>query len=260
MQLATGIHRWLAASAALSMLAATPAPAQWIDVPAPEVPRTADGEIDLDAPAPRLPSGRVDLQGVWGIDERPSHLHNLALDMDPDDVPFQLWARELFEERVTGAHFGRDPDSNCLPQGVPRVAFVPGPWKIVETPNSIVIVYEAFTLWRQIFTDGREMGPNAYPNWLGYSTGAWEGDTFVVETRGFNGKIWLDTEGRPSTTELHVTERFTRTAFGRMTIDVTIDDPGAYTDLWHASVPFALQVGWEPLEYICGENNKIDEY
>ena len=66
MQLATGIHRWLAASAALSMLAATPAPAQWIDVPAPEVPRTADGEIDLDAPAPRLPSGKVDLQGVWG--------------------------------------------------------------------------------------------------------------------------------------------------------------------------------------------------
>ena len=104
-----------------------------------------------------------------------------------------------------------DPDSNCLPQGVPRVAFVPGPWKIVET-------------------------------------------------RGFNGRIWLDTEGRPSTTELHVTERFTRTAFGRMTIDVTIDDPGAYTDLWHASVPFALQVGWEPLEYICGENNKIDAY
>jgi len=245
---------------ALWLLASAPAPAQWNNVPELDAPRTADREVNLEAPPPRLPSGRIDLEGVWGIEGPPQHLHDLALGMDPDDVPYQPWAKELYEERVTGAHFGRDPDANCLPQGVPRVGFVPGPWKIVESANSIVIIYEAFTLWRQIFTDGREPDPNAYPNWQGYSTGTWDGDTFVVETTGFNGRIWLDTGGRPSTTQLHVTERFSRTAFGRMTVDVTINDPGAYTAPWHASVPVVLQVGWEPLEYICGENNKIDQY
>jgi hypothetical protein len=119
-----------------------------------------------------------------------------------------------------------------------------------------VIVYETFTYWRQIFVDGRTVDPDANPTWMGYSTGKWEGDTFVVETRGFNGKVWLDQLGRPSTDRLHVIERFTRPDFGRLVIDVTIDDLGAYTTAWTVRQEVYLRPDWEPLEFICGENNR----
>src|SRR5206468_4241156 len=87
---------------------------------------------------------------------------------------------------------------------------VPPPWKIVQTPGFVVIVYEAFNLWRQIFLDGRELGEDFTPTWMGYSTGKWEGDTLVVDTRGFNGKTWLDQAGKPATDALHVVERLRR--------------------------------------------------
>ena len=103
--------------------------------------------------------------------------------------------------------------------------------------------------------DGREVSPDANPSWLGYSTGKWDGDTLVVETRGFNGRIWLDQLGRPTTEKLHVTERFRRPDYGRLTIDVTIDDPGAYTKPWGNRQEMHLRPGWEPMEFICGENN-----
>lgn len=256
MAMPSKVRGQLPASAALVLwLLAPPLQAQWTNVPEAEVPRTTAGEIDLEAPPPRLPSGRIDLQGIWMPDEI-RYLRDLARDMNPEDVPYQPWAKELFDERKDGSHSREDPDANCLPQGVPKVNFVPVPWKVIETPISIVIIYEAFTYWRQIFTDGRGVDPNALPTWMGYSTGTWESDTFVVETRGFNGKVWLDQLGRPSTDQLHVTERFTRTSYGHMTLDVTIDDPGAYTAPWSASEVVRLRPDWEPIEYICGENNK----
>lgn len=184
------------------------------------------------------------------------YIRDLALDLGDDEVPYRPWARRLFDERKDGSHSREDPDAHCLPQGVPKIDFVSYPWKLIETPGSIAILYETFTYWRQIFTDGREVDANAKPSWMGYSTGQWEGDTFVVETTGFNGKIWLDQLGRPTTDRLRVTERFTRTHFGHMTIAVTIDDLGAYTSSWSASQTVHLRPGWEPLEFICGENNK----
>jgi hypothetical protein len=229
--------------------------AQWRNAPEPDAPRTADGEVDMEAPPPRLPNGRVDLQGIWMPDDN-RYIRDLALDLGDDKVPYRPWARRLFDERKDGLHSGEDPDAHCLPQGVPKIDYVSYPWKLIETPSSIVILYETFTYWRQIFTDGREVDPNAKPAWMGYSTGRWEGDTLVVETTGFNGKAWLDQLGRPTTDRLRVTERFTRTSFGHMTIEVTIDDPGAYTDRWSASQVVHLRPGWEPLEFICGENNK----
>ncbi len=236
-------------------LLAPPLLAQWTNAPEAEAPVTADGELDLEAPAPRLSSGRIDLRGVWMPDDV-RYLRDLALDGNPEDIPYQPWAKELFDERKDGSHSREDPDAHCLPQGVPKVNFAPNPWKVIETPSSIVIIYETFTYWRQIFTDGRGVDPNALPTWMGYSTGTWEGDTLVVETRGFNGKPWLDQLGRPSTDQLHVTERFTRTSYGHMTIDISIDDPGAYTAPWSAAGVVRLRPEWEPREFICGENNK----
>ena len=124
--------------------------------------------------------------GIWASNG--GYNQNLAKDLKPADVPYQPWAKALADERATGLHEREDPDANCLPQGVPRNNGVPPPWKIVQTPGFVVIVYEAFNLWRQIFLDGRELGEDFTPTWMGYSTGKWEGDTLVVDTKGFNGK------------------------------------------------------------------------
>jgi hypothetical protein len=124
----------------------------------------------------------------------------------------------------------------------------------------VIIVYETFTYWRQIFTDGRTVDPDANPTWMGYSTGRWDGDAFVVDTRGFNGKVWLDQLGRPSTDRLHVIERFTRPDMGRLVIDVTIDDPGAYTRPWTIRRLLQLAQGEEIQEYICNENHKTEHF
>lgn len=228
---------------------------QWVDTPEENLPRTDSGEVDLNAAPPRLKNGRIDLQGIWMPDDN-RYLRDLARDIGNENVPYIPWARALYEERRTGQHSREDPDAHCLPQGVPKINFVSYPWKLIETPNSVVIVYETFNYWRQIFTDGRVLEETAKPAWMGYSTGHWEQDTFVVETRGFNGKIWLDQVGRPTTDQLTVTERFTRTHFGHMEIAVTIDDPGAYTAPWGATQTVHLRPGWEPMEFICGENNR----
>ena len=226
---------------------------QWINVPTPKT------QPDLRAAAPRQANGKPDLTGSWSSDDN-RYLRDFALDMKPEDVPFEPWAKALFEQRKDGAHSREDPDAHCLPQGVPKIDFVAYPWKVVETPNSFVIIYEAFNLWRQIFTDGRQMDPDANPTWMGYSTGKWEGDTLVVDTRGFNGKLWLDQLGRPTTEKLHVIERFRRIDYGHLRIEVTIDDPGAYTRPFRATAEVHLRAGWEPIEFICNENNKDVEH
>jgi hypothetical protein len=228
--------------------AVTPAAAQWIKVPRASEPK-------LTAPTPRLPDGRPDFSGSWSPDDN-RYLRDIALDLKPDGVPFQTWARALFDQRKDGSHSLEDPDAHCLPQGVPKIDAVAYPWKFIQTPISVVIIYETFTYWRQVFTDGREINPDANPTRMGYSTGKWEGDTFVVDTKGFNGKAWLDQLGRPTSDRLHVTERFRRVDYGHMKIDITIDDPGAYTRPWTVSEEAHLRPGWEPLEFICNENNK----
>jgi hypothetical protein len=120
----------------------------------------------------------------------------------------------------------------------------------------VVILYEAIHSYRQIFTDGRSLPKNPNPAWFGYSVGRWDGDVFVVDTAGFNDNVWLDNLGRPATSQLRVTERFTRRSFGRMDIDITIDDPKAYTRPWTVTQSLAFQPDTELLEYICDENNK----
>ncbi|HEY3825845.1 MAG TPA: hypothetical protein VGL82_14875 [Bryobacteraceae bacterium] len=229
--------------------------AQWTKMPSAGIPRTADGKVNLSAPAPKTRDGKPDLSGIWEPSAN-KYLRDIAADLKPDGVPFQPWAKTLFEERASGSHSKEDPDANCLPQGVPKIDAAPAPWKIVQNPGFIVIVYEAFNLWRQVFLDGRELEKDVNPSWLGYSTGKWDGDTLVVDSRGFNGKTWLDQLGRPSTDALHVTERLHRKDFGHMNIQITIDDPKAYTKPWTVSEEVHLLPGTELLEFICNENNR----
>jgi hypothetical protein len=239
-----------------AVLCAAPAPllAQWVNVPAANIPRTSDGKPDLSAPAPRAPDGHPDLSGVWN--PNPRLLRDIAGDLKAENVPLQPWAKAVFEKRASGSESGLEPDANCLPQGVPKIDTAPAPWKVVQTPKLVVLVYEAFNLWRQVFMDGRDFASDLNPTWMGYSIGKWDGDALVVESRGFNGKAWLDQLGRPSTDALHVTERFRRKDFGHMDIQVTIDDAKAYTKPWTVTYSATLLPEGELLEFICNENNR----
>jgi hypothetical protein len=239
----------------LCILIAAPASAQWRNLPTKGIPKTADGKPNLAAPAPRTSEGHPDLSGIWEP-EANKYVRDLAADLKPGDVPYLPWAKTLFEDRATGAHSREDPDANCLPQGVPKIDAAPAPWKVVQNPGFIVIVYEAFNLWRQVFMDGRQLEANVNPSWMGYSTGKWDGDALVVDSRGFNGKLWLDQLGRPSTEALHVTERFHRKDFGHMELHITIDDPKAYSKPWTVTEQVHLLPDTELLEFICNENNR----
>jgi hypothetical protein len=257
--MSSNVKTWLIGTAAVFVLHLTSAPLMaqpwWTKVPAASIPRT-DGKPNLAAPAPKLPDGKTDFSGVWSPPT--GYLRDLARDLKPDAVPFQPWAKTLYDERAAGKFWREEPDANCLPQGVPKVLLAPAPWRMVQTPERIFFVHEAFNLWWQVFMDGREFVPSAdvTPTWHGYSTGKWEGDTLVVDSRGFNGKVWLDQLGKPSTEQLHVTTRFRRKDFGNMDIQVTIDDPGAYTKPWTVNVPVRLQPNAELMEFICLENER----
>jgi hypothetical protein len=239
-----------AASITMIVLISAPLRAQWVKVSA--------ATTNLSAPAPRLPNGKPDLSGVWQPNGK--YVQNLAADLKPEDVPFQPWAKALYDERKNGSHSKEDQAAHCLPQGVPRINAAPAPWKLVQTPGFIVVIYEAFTLWRQIFLDGRELAADVDPKWLGYSTGKWEGDTLVVDTKGFNGLAWIDQLGKPSTDALHVIERFRRKDFGHMDIQITIDDPKAYTKPWTVTEEVRLLPNTELMEFICNENNRDLEH
>lgn len=228
--------------------------AQWLRHPTPGIPRTADGRPDLRAPAPRGPDGRPQLAGLWRPAGRTVFDISTAMKKG-DTIPYQPWAEALFKQRE--ANDARDdPTANCIVGGVPRSDLVPYPFKILELPGLVVILYEAVHSYRQIFTDGRTLPVDPNPAWLGYSVGRWEGDAFIVETAGFNDDVWLDNAGRPATASLRVIERFVRRDFGRMDIEITIDDPKAYTRPWTIVQPLDFQADNELLEYICNENNR----
>jgi hypothetical protein len=247
--------------AAFSLVASlgAPASAQWLRYPTPGIPRLPDGKPNLSAPAPRTADGRVDLSGIWEP-EGTKFIRNLAADLKPGDVSFQPWAEALYKERLTGVLSKEEPDANCLPQGVPKIDAAPVPWRIVQTPGMVIILYEAFTQWRQIFADGRALPTDPNPTWLGYSVGKWDGDAFVVDTSGFNGKTWLDQEGHPATDALHVTERFRRPAFGQLELQITIDDPKAYTKPWTVTEKPHLIADTELLEFVCLENERDQKH
>jgi len=234
-----------------------PAGAQWLNYPTAGIPRSPDGKPNLAAPAPKTVDGKPDLNGVWQPQNQ-EFFFDLASGLKPEEVPMQPWASALQQERVRRNH-GDDPLARCLPHGVPRIntngLF---PFKIVQTPGLVVILYEQLYLFRQVFLDGRKLINNPNPTWLGYSTAKWDGDSLVVETSGFNDKTWLDTtKAHPATEALHVTERFRRPNFGTLEVVATIDDPKAYTKPWTTKVQkMNLQMDTDILEFICGENEK----
>ena len=239
------------------LLAAIPAWGQWTNVRSPNIPRTPDGKPDLMAPLPRTDDGKPDLSGVWivsqsFVDGVPKYMRNLASDLSQEEAPeMQPWAAALVKERT--ANLGRDaPTSRCLPPGVPRIMLMARPFEIVQTKERILLVYEGGAhVWRQVWMDGRAHPKEPNPNWLGHSIGRWEEETLVVDTTGFNDMTWLDDAGHLHTEQLHVVERFTRTSATAMKYEVTIDDPGAYTQSWTFGSSFSFYPGEKLAEDIC---------
>ena len=172
-----------------------------------------------------------------------------------DGLPLQPWARELVKKRM--ADNSKDnPDAHCLPMGFMQFHTHGEPRKIIQTPGVIVIIYEPNSGLRQIFTDGRTLpGKDAEPWWYGYSVGKWEGDTLVVETMGLIDDGWLDINGNPFTNAARVTEKFRRVNFGTLEIEVTVDDPKAYTRPWTVKVNQRIMLDTELIEFICEDRD-----
>src|SRR5213593_2677170 len=158
------------------------------------------------------------------------------------------------------AHGKLSPSSRCQPTGVPAAATVPLPWKIIQTPQVILILYEENNIFRQVFLDGRPLPKDPDPRWMGYSVGRWEGDTLVVDSTGFRDGGWLDRMGHPHSSDLHVIERFRRPDVGHLEIDVTIDDSKAYSKRITYTQRQTLIPDEDLLEYFCTENEKDREH
>jgi len=224
--------------------------AQWPNHPTPGIPRTAAGKPNLSAPAPRSAEGKPDLSGVWLVSNGSFYLTS---DLKPEDI--RPWAATLYKQREDD--FRRDTDGiACLPPG-PKAGIGVGnfPMKIVQTPNLVVVLYEYHTIFRQIFTDGRALPEDSNPTWMGYSVGRWDGDTLVVTTAGYNDRTTIDLAGHPHTEALRVTERFRRRDAGHLDVQVTFDDPKAYTKPWTLPMEFTLVPDGDLIEYVC-ENER----
>lgn len=232
--------------------AAMPAAAQWFRLPSKDTPRTADGKVNLASPVPPTAAGHPNLEGVWQVEMK--YLTDIAADLKPDEVPFQPWAKKVFDARQKdGFDAKNDPAAKCL-QGMPKLDALPYPFKIVDTPKEVIILYEGFTTFRQIHLDGRALPKDPMPMWIGYSVGRWEKDALVVDTIGVNDTTWMDNAGHPHSDAMEITERYRRVDFGNLDIQITIDDPKAYTTPWTVTEHARLLPETELLEYVC-ENN-----
>jgi len=249
------IAAWRGGIFVLALMSATAgtAAAQWLSVPVPGTPRTADGKPNLSAPTPKTTDGKADLSGIWRAD---TMRYNENLLPPGTQAPMLPWAAELYKHRVDTHGYDR-PMTFCMPHGVPDAMTVAGlPFKILQMPGETVVLFEEFHKYRQIHTDGRKLPVDPDPAWYGYSVGRWEGDTFVVETSGSKEGSWLDNSGHPHTEALRTTERFRRINFGRMDLQVTIEDAKAYSRPWTSdTLHFLLQPDTELLEHLC-ENNR----
>jgi len=230
------------------------------------------------SPAPRWPDGHVNLgtfpgeKGHWIRQGRGQLATNtdsviaagpggLSTNLRLADVPFQPWARALYEYRQAG--FERDsPHSRCKPDAGPRQVGTAYGFEMVEFPDlqqTVIFDIGGPYSFRIIYMDGRPHPKALEPTYAGHSIGHWEGDTLVVDTVGFNEGSWIEAEGFPHTDQLHLIERFSRMNFNTLKYEVTVDDPGAYTRVWNGGFNLRWNGGAELFEYVCQENNLVEQ-
>ena len=251
---------------AFAVCMCTPVHGQWLKYPTPGVPRTGDGKPNLAAPASRTPDGRPDLSGIWQLEPAPCgpegcgdyaaapEFRNFGAKLE-GGLPYQPWAAALVKERSD--QLGKDdPVGLCRPGGAVRFLTFPPYRKFVQLADLFIILSERDVTYRQIFTDDRPLPVDPTPTFNGYSTGTWEGDALVVRTIGFREDTWLDRNGSPMSDAARMVERFRRVNFGRLEIDVTIDDPKVYTRPWTVTLNQQIVLDTELLDYHCMDNEK----
>ncbi len=245
------------------VLAALPIHAQWLKYPTSGIPRLADGRPNLSAPAPRTTDGKPDLSGIWQLEGSVSEVADYSVGPEfqnigarlKDGLPYQPWAAALVKTR--SEQLGKDdPVGLCRPGGAVRILTFPPPRKFVQLPGLFIILSERDVTYRQIFTDGRPLPADPEPSWNGYSSGRWQGDTLVVETNGLRDGTWLDRRGSPMTDAAKLTERFRRINYGRLEVQITVDDPKAYTRPWSVTLNQIIMPDTELLDYHCLDNEK----
>jgi len=238
----------------------------------------ARGNAQAQAPAlptPHLPNGHVNFSsppgehGIWapsGINQlyiypfsvnRASAATQLPNAIRAEDVPFQPWARALHETRELNIE-SDEPHTRCKPSPGPREFITPYGVEIMEFPElQLVYIFDIGGphTFRTIYMDGREHPKDFAPSYYGHSIGKWDGESLVVDSVGFMERSWIDREGTPTTSQLHLTERFTRMDMNNLKYEVTVDDPGAYTAKWTGGFMLRWTAGGELFEYICQDNN-----
>jgi len=272
------MNRTIATLFALSLALPASTSAQWPRYPMQGLPMK-DGKPDLTAPAPRTREGKADMSGVWelapqapgqkpavaaaGTGEAPVN-GSVFFDVGTQTAggaPYQPWAAALRKQRM--ADNSKDnPDALCLPLGIMQNTSHPYPRKIIQTPTEVLIIYEGSgTTVREIFMDGRPLPPkDAEPWWHGYSVGRWDGDTLVIETTNFLDGGWLDVNGSPLTDQGKLIERISRPTFGTLKIEVTVDDPKAYTKPFSATVNYRISTDTQLIEFVCHNNVSARHY
>jgi len=194
-----------------------------------------------DKPIPRM-GDHPDLSGVYigGFGIVPME----KITLKPGAEHFKMTAQEL----ELGATV------TCLPPGVPVATMWPYPLQIVQKPGLVVILYEAYPMFRVIPTDGRPHPDDLDPTYMGNSVGHWEGDTLVVDVTGFNDKTVV--ADYHHSTAFHVVERYRRISYDTLSYVATIDDPNVFAAPWRYGGPLRLHPEWDLQEYVCEENNK----
>lgn len=234
-------------SALVLLASTTPAFGQWLDLPTPGIPRLPDGRPNLAAPAPRAADGKPELSGLW----RPASVTGELRDTHN----LKPWVREAMAAHEKN-YYKQGPHMQCLPSGPGTIAGAGGGGggykRIVQGASTLAILNSDLT-YRQVFLDGRKLEADPLPIWMGYSVGRWEGQTLIVESNGYNEKTWLHPEGLVHSEQLRVTERYSRPEFGRLRIDVTYADPGAFDRPLQAVVEMRYAADDEMLELVCNE-------
>jgi hypothetical protein len=254
-------------------LASIPLAAQWFNYPTTGVPRKADGSVDMSAPAPRLVDGKPDFSGIWitaepnrrteNSDDRPGdasairasrQMANIGVDL-PGGLPYQPWLVPIVNER-TANNAKDDPHVRCLPDNFLRAYGLPHLLKFVHTPSLLVVLNEMNAGYRQVFTDARPLPKDPNPSWQGYSSARWSGDTLIIDTIGLRDDTWIDWNGSVLTEAASVREQIRRPDFGHLEVQVTVDDPKAYTKPWTVTLKQRIVVDTELIDEICLENEK----
>ena len=208
-----------------------------------------------DKPIPRMSNGKPDLTGVWAKNALRDSLATALLAENVRTRPFTPFGRWRYNQRLHEVN----PQVWCWPPGVPRIDQEPYPVEFLQRPDRMIMAYEFSHNFRIVPTDGRRHPDDLAPTYLGHSVGYWDGDTLVVDVRGFTDNTWLDIAGNPHSGQMRVIERFTRIAYDRLEFQFTIEDPIIYTRPWTSTKrvwPLA-PADWKVMEYSCTSFNKV---